>query len=59
MIGTTFDGIARAIAGVAPRQRVLAAIGAALSASLLRRSRAQLPLPSCGAEGDVCTHLMG
>jgi hypothetical protein len=59
MTSKTFDRIARALAPVTSRRRVLGVIGAAFGASVPHQSRAQLQPVSCSADGEVCTHLLG
>ena len=60
MNGTTFDQFARALSALTSRRGLVAAVGALMA---LRRqplqAASQLQAPSCSAEGEVCTHLLG
>jgi hypothetical protein len=58
MIRTRFDRIGRGLSAVTSRRGVLAALGTVF-AVIPRHTRAQRQAPTCGAEGEVCTHLAG
>jgi hypothetical protein len=53
------DRLARRLGRRLARRELLATIGAALMAIMPGRSRAQIAVPSCRAEGEACTHLAG
>src|SRR4051812_24882550 len=58
MTGTDFDRIVRVLSAVTSRRGLLAAIGMVI-AIVPQEGRAQQRRPSCGAEGEVCTPLVG
>ena len=58
MDGTPFDRIVRTLSGRGSRRRLVALLGS-LSVLRARPVRAQLDVPACRVEGDVCTHLTG
>jgi hypothetical protein len=49
----------RTLARLLSRRSILVGASAVLGASVPRHTRAQRQAPTCGAEGEVCTHLAG